>query len=122
MYRGNQAQTKWLGFIQASLDSGLTVEPPKEPDPIKVDDEGIPIPETWPPRTIDSHCSGWPEVWMLQAILKCRGINVLVDGIWGSALTDKVKQFQQANGLDADGAVGPMSWNRLGLSAEVFKK
>jgi len=86
------------------------------------DDEGIPIPQTWPPRVIDVHCSGWPEIWLLQAILKCRGFNTLIDGIWGSALTDKVKQFQEAHGLDADGAVGPMSWKRLGLSAEVFQK
>lgn len=89
---------------------------------VSVSENTTPKVETWPPRTIDSHCSGWPEVWMLQAILKCRGYNVLIDGIWGSALTDKVKQFQQAHGLDADGAVGPMSWKRLGLSAEVFQK
>lgn len=69
--------------------------------------------ETWPPRTIDEHCSGWAEVWLLQSLLKCRGYNVLVDGIWGSLLTDKVKQFQQEHGLDADGAVGPMSWAKL---------
>ena len=69
--------------------------------------------ETWPPRTIDEHCTGWPEVWLLQSLLKCRGYNVLVDGIWGSLLTDKVKQFQRENGLDADGVVGPMSWAKL---------
>jgi len=69
--------------------------------------------ETWPPRTIDEHCSGWAEVWLLQSLLKCRGYNVLVDGIWGSLLTDKVKQFQQEHQLDADGAVGPMSWAKL---------
>ena len=69
--------------------------------------------ETWPPRVIDEHCTGWPEVWLLQSLLKCRGCNVLVDGIWGSLLTDKVKQFQQEHGLDADGAVGPMSWAKL---------
>jgi len=69
--------------------------------------------ETWPPRVIDEHCSGWAEVWLLQSLLKCRGYNVLVDGIWGSLLTDKVKQFQQEHQLDADGAVGPMSWAKL---------
>ena len=69
--------------------------------------------ETWPPRVIDEHCTGWPEVWLLQSLLKCHGINVLVDGIWGSLLTDKVKQFQQEHGLDADGAVGTMSWAKL---------
>ena len=69
--------------------------------------------ETWPPRTIDEHCTGWAEVWLLQALLKCRGYNVLVDCIWGSLLTDKVKQYQEANGLHADGVVGPMSWKKL---------
>ena len=119
---------RWYDFLLAASQNGvestITGETPHPVEPAiqAVDDEGIPIPQTWPPRVIDVHCSGWPEVWLLQAILKCRGINVLVDGIWGSALTDKVKQFQQAHGLDADGAVGPMSWLRLGLSAEVFKK
>lgn len=69
--------------------------------------------ETWPPRTIDEHCSGWAEVWLLQALLKCRGYNVLVDGIFVDALTHKVKQFQSENGLDPDGAVGNMSWSKL---------
>lgn len=69
--------------------------------------------ETWPPRVIDEHCTGWPEVWLLQALLKCRGYNVLVDGIWGSALTEKFKQFQQENGLDPDAVAGPMSWAKL---------
>ena len=122
IYRGNQAKGKWLGFIQAQLRAGLVVEPPKEPEPVKVDDEGIPIPQTWPPRTIDAHCSGWPEVWLLQALLKCMSYNVLTDGIWGTSLTDKVVLYQQANGLSADGVVGPMTWQRLGLSAELFKK
>lgn len=69
--------------------------------------------ETWPPRTIDEHCSGWAEVWLLQALLKCHGYNVLVDGIFGDALTHKVKQFQSENGLNPDGAVGNMSWAKL---------
>ena len=69
--------------------------------------------ETWPPRVVDEHCSGWAEVWLLQSLLKCRGYNVLVDGIWGSLLTDKVKQFQKEHQLDVDGVVGPMSWAKL---------
>ena len=101
----------------AVVEENATTE--EEPD---TDDEGIPVPKTWPPRTIDAHCSGWPEVWLLQALLKCMGYNVLVDGIWGTSLTDKVILFQQANGLSADGVVGPMTWQRLGLSAELFKK
>lgn len=120
-YRGNQAQAKWLGFIQASLDSGLTVEAPKTEKPVQVDDEGIPIPQTWPPRTIDAHCSGWPEVWMLQGLLKCRGVNVLNDGIWGQVLTDKITQFQRENGLDADGVCGKNTYIKLGIDPAAFE-
>lgn len=78
--------------------------------------------ETWPPRVIDEHCSGWPEVWLLQALLKNHGLNVLVDGIFGDALSNKVRQWQRDNGLTPDGAVGPMSWTSLGISPEAFKK
>lgn len=121
-YRGNQAKEKWLGFIQASLSSGLAVEPPKEPEPVKVDDEGIQIPQTWPPRTIDTHCSGWPEVWLLQALLKCRGYNILKDGIWTEELTRAVRIFQGASGLEADGVVGPNTYVALGLDRAIFQK
>lgn len=77
--------------------------------------------ETWPPRVIDEHCSGWAEVWLLQALLKCRGYNVLVDGIWGSLLTDKVKKFQTESGLDADGVVGKNTYIKLGIDPAVFE-
>lgn len=98
--------------IRSELDlSGQSTVGQVKPEPeSNTEEQKI---ETWPPRVIDEHCTGWPEVWLLQALLKCRGYNVLVDGIWGSLLTDKVKQFQKENGLDADGVVGPMSWAKL---------
>ena len=129
-YRGGKAQD-WYDFLAANIGAEVVI---LESDPapaatdqndsgaVAVDDEGIPIPQTWPPRVIDAHCSGWPEIWLLQSLLKCRAFNVLNDGIWGSVLTDKVKQFQRDHGLEADGVVGPMSWQRLGLSADLFKK
>ena len=112
---------RWYTFVQSALSSGLTAEPPKEPDPIKVDDDGIPVPKTWPPRTIDAHCTGWPEVWLVQDLLKCRGYSVLSDGIWGSVLTDKVKQFQRENDLYADGVVGKNTYIKLGIDPAVFE-
>lgn len=97
-------------IYQEFAGSGPITPEPSEPE---VDDDGMPIPETWPPRTIDEHCNGWPEVWLLQAILRCRGYNVLVDGIFGSVLTGKVKQYQREHNLEPDGAVGPKSWASL---------
>ena len=76
---------------------------------------------TWCPRTIDEHCSGWPEVWLVQSMLRCRGYNVLDDGIWGSVMTDKVKQFQRESGLDADGVVGKNTYIKLGIDPAVFE-
>ena len=91
-------------------DNATTEEKPEEP---KI--------ETWPPRTIDEHCTGWPEVWLLQSLLKCRGYNVLVDGIWGTALTDKVRRFQVETNLDADGVVGKNTYIKLGIDPAVFE-
>lgn len=101
--------------IRKELDlSGSTVvEESATTEGVSVLENTTPKIETWPPRVIDEHCSGWAEVWLLQALLKCHGYNALIDGIWGQVLTDKVKQFQKENSLDADGAVGPMSWAKL---------
>ena len=121
-YRGNQAKTKWYSFLKASLDSGLTVEPPKteQQEAPKVDDDGIRIPQTWPPRTVDSHCTGWPEVKLLQTLLLCRGYSVLTDGIWTETLTRALRIFQGANGLTADGVVGPNTYKALGINPAIF--
>lgn len=88
---------------------------------VSISESTTPKLETWPPRTIDEHCSGWAEVWLLQSLLKCRGYNVLVDGIWGSLLTDKVKQFQRENGLYADGVVGKNTYIKLGIDPALFE-
>ena len=96
----------------AVVEDNATTEPEQQDEP-KI--------ETWPPRTIDEHCTGWPEVWLLQDLLKCRGYSVLSDGIWGSLLTDKVKQFQRENNLDADGVVGKNTWIKLGIDPVVFE-
>ena len=78
------------------------------------DDDGMPIPETWPPRTIDkNHCTGWPEIKLAQALLSCHGYNVLVDGIFSDAMEEKVKDFQKANGLKADGICGRITHDCL---------
>lgn len=107
----NNVQARYEAALRIRAEIDLSGKAEVNPSQSEVNQE--PKLETWPPRTIDEHCTGWAEVWLLQSILKCRGYNVLVDGIWGDALTSKVKQFQAENGLNPDGAVGPMSWAKL---------
>lgn len=118
--RGKRARDHWYGFVRAAVTSGLTVEAPATetaasaaPEP-ELDEDGIPIEKTWPPRTIQKgRCSGWPEVWLLQAALHCRGYNVVKNGDFGEKLEEKVVKFQREHGLDDDGIVGPMTWAAL---------
>ena len=113
-YCNVEERFRYAKEIMSQIDLSGTVSEKETVDETvdeKVDEK--PNLETWPPRTIDEHCSGWAEVWLLQSLLKCRGYNVLVDGIFGSVLTGKVKQYQREHNLDPDGAVGPMSWASL---------
>ena len=87
-------------------DQDPDVDPQPVPNPQPVHDLEL--------RVIDKNCTGWPEVWLLQALLLCRGIfDTNPDGIFGSYLDGKVKQFQAENGLSADGIVGGMTWAKL---------
>ena len=49
----------------------------------------------------------------LQYLLRARGHNVTVDGIFGPATDSAVRAFQQQKGLAVDGIVGPATWSAL---------
>lgn len=119
-YRGGLAQ-KWYNWLSFAADTELKPEVPADQN-IATDEDGLPVPQTWPPRTIDFHCEGFPEIKLLQELLFLHGYNALTDGIWGSALTEKVKAFQKAHGLDADGVVGKNTWIALGLNPAIFER
>ena len=52
----------------------------------------------------------------LQNALTARGYDPgAVDGIFGRATTDSVKQFQSDSGLDDDGIAGPNTWQALNV-------
>ncbi|MFG2834044.1 peptidoglycan-binding protein [Streptomyces zaomyceticus] len=65
---------------------------------------------TWP--VIANGDSG-AQVTTIQHLLNHRGYTTGADGQFGSATEAKVSAFQSANGLTADGSVGPLTWPKL---------
>jgi peptidoglycan hydrolase-like protein with peptidoglycan-binding domain len=69
-----------------------------------------------------STISPWPlvrkgdqhhPVESLQYLLRARGHNLTVDGIFGPGTDAAVRAFQQQKGLAVDGIVGPATWSAL---------
>lgn len=56
-------------------------------------------------------------VTQLQQKLKAKGFNVATDGDFGPKTKAAVISFQRANGLSADGVVGPKTWAKLNAAA-----
>lgn len=52
-------------------------------------------------------------VIILQQALQAAGISIEIDGKFGKATEQAVKDFQQKHGLKADGICGPKTWARL---------
>jgi peptidoglycan hydrolase-like protein with peptidoglycan-binding domain len=49
----------------------------------------------------------------LQQLLNAKGANIAVDGVFGDVTRAAVVQFQQQNGIVADGIVGTQTWQAL---------
>jgi peptidoglycan hydrolase-like protein with peptidoglycan-binding domain len=78
--------------------------------------------EEEPMTTTTATISPWPlvrqgnrdhPVKTLQYLLRARGRNLAVDGIFGPDTNAAVRAFQQQKGLAVDGIVGPNTWSAL---------
>jgi hypothetical protein len=68
-------------------------------------------------RLSDGYDEASPElrevVKQLQEVLNRRGFSLEVDCRFGPEMESAIKKFQEDNGLDADGLVGPLTWDEL---------
>jgi len=58
-------------------------------------------------------------VQTLQYLLRARGHNLNVDGIFGPQTGAAVRAFQQQKGLAVDGVVGPVTWAALVITVRL---
>jgi peptidoglycan hydrolase-like protein with peptidoglycan-binding domain len=63
--------------------------------------------------TISSGATGEPVRRAQRAIRRTPDLGLVVDGIFGPATDQAVRQFQQGHGLAVDGIVGPLTWAAL---------
>jgi peptidoglycan hydrolase-like protein with peptidoglycan-binding domain len=64
----------------------------------------------WP--LVKTEHQGHP-VRTLQYLLRARGHNIMVDGIFGPATDATVRTCQTNRGLSVEGVVGPQTWSAL---------
>jgi hypothetical protein len=67
--------------------------------------------QTMPTRSNGN--KGWVVSEIQRILNRKTNAGLVVDGIFGSGTKAAVMSFQQANGLSADGAVGPLTWAKL---------
>ncbi|MET8247321.1 peptidoglycan-binding protein [Streptomyces sp. NPDC005202] len=74
---------------------------------------------SWP--TVKSGQRG-VDVTTVQLLLTAQGYTTDADGIFGAGTAAKVKAFQKAKGLTADGIVGPNTWAKLVITLKTGSK
>lgn len=100
-------------ILDKSCDSQPTPDsdPESEPTPDPQMDDMIPR-KKMQIHEIKMGSEG-PDVKLAQAALQCWGYTIVVTGIFGKEMDEKIRNFQKAKKLDPDGEVGPNTWREL---------
>jgi hypothetical protein len=77
--------------------------------------DGIVGPQTWPQLIVQvQQGNSGQAVRAVQELLNAKGgYGLAIDGIFGPATTNAVKDWQDDHGLADDGIVGPQTWRSL---------
>lgn len=68
---------------------------------------------------VNATASSDAQVESIQASLAQEGYNVSVDGVWGPQSAEALRQFQQANNLDATGQIDAQTLAALNVDASA---
>lgn len=103
------------GIIGSNTWTALNKEPEKKEEPAQPVQPSEPTEPSTNRPTIGVGDNG-AYVKEAQSMLKKLGYNIGsygADGIFGNSTKGAVLNFQKKSGLDADGIIGPMTWNEL---------
>ncbi|MCQ2546160.1 MAG: peptidoglycan-binding protein [Clostridia bacterium] len=94
----------WPSTPQAATGANTKVTQPEKTTPSTA--KGSYYTGSWPTKLIKYKKGSKTNIKRWQAFLKWKGYSIKVDGDFGKATRKITKQFQKANGLEADGIVG----------------
>lgn len=77
--------------------------------------DGAPVPRTRPTIREGSRGKAVLELKRRLAARSTGPVRFAATPVWGKPLTEAVREFQRASGLDDDGVVGPDTWSALDL-------
>jgi murein L,D-transpeptidase YcbB/YkuD len=112
---------EWAKDYEAPiLDLPVSEEVSWYPVTATAHDDAPPPAPPYPGHMLRCDSPDTDSVELVQQALAASGYDVAVDGDFGTDTQAAVEEFQEARGLDADGEVGPATWEALfGAAARV---
>lgn len=116
---GEAGDNTWAALKKAlKKEESPVVNPELEPKPENPnqneDEELIPKKEMDLPLLVeDTEDGAGPYVKLAQSALACWGYTIVIHGIFGKEMTQKVMDFQEKKGLTVDGKIGHDTWKAL---------